>query len=292
MLHNQLFNFDMKKRFNLKLENNLTSSRSVAEKYRQVVAQDDHDESLVLIHYRGTSEELTLGVEYINSEDPLDRATGADILGQLGWTDQTFLEESVKVLIPMLKDSDAYVAYCAAAALGHRSAPEAIPYIIDISKHKDPQVRFGVVSGLLGHEIPEAVSTLILMSKDIDTDVRNWALFGLGSQIDTDTPEIRKALFDGLSDPDDEARGEAMVGLATRGDSCVVDAILKEWEGMDIGQLSIEAAEHIGDLRLLPCLMEFLERMDLSDDPSYLEQVERAIAACKPKIERVDSIDH
>jgi len=276
----------MKKRFNLKLENDSTPSRSVAEKYRQVVAHEDHDESLVLIHYRGRSEEYTLGVEYSNSKDPLDRATGADILGQLGWTDQTFLEESVKVLIPMLKDSDAYVAYCAVIALGHRSAPEAVPYIIEISKHKDPQVRFGVVSGLLGHEAPEAINTLILLSKDFDTDVRNWALFGLGSQIDIDTPEIRRALFDGLSDQDYEVRGEAMLGLAARGDYCVVDAILKEWEGEDISKLSIEAAEAIGDLRLLPSLMDFLDRMDFNDDPTFLEQVEQAIAACKQKLNK------
>jgi len=76
----------------------------------------------VLIHYRGTAEEFTLGLEHCDSDDPLDRVTGAYILGQLGWADSTFLDESVKVLIPMLKDSDSNVVSCAATALGHRSA--------------------------------------------------------------------------------------------------------------------------------------------------------------------------
>lgn len=277
----------MRKRFNLKLENDSTSSQIVAERYRLAIDQEEHDESLVLIHYRGTEDEFTLGVEYSDSDDPLDRATGADILGQLGWTDQAFLEESVKVLIPMLKDSDAFVAYCAAIALGHRSDPQAVPYIIEVSSHEDSQVRYGVVSGLLGQEAPEAIDTLILMSADPDTDVRNWALFGLGSQIDIDTPEIRRALFDGLNDPDEEARGEAMVGLALRGDSRVVDAILKEWEGEFIGKLSIEAAENIGDTRLLSRLTGFLKTMDLEDDPLYREQIEQAVAACSPNIEQV-----
>lgn len=273
----------MEKRFNLKLKNNSTPSRDIAEKYRQVISQEDHKETLALIHYRGTLEEFNLGVEYCKSSDSLDRATGADILGQLGWTEQTFFEESVKVLIPMLKDSDNYVAYCAAIALGHRSASEAIPYIVDISKHKDPLVRYGVVFGLLGHDAPEAVNTLILMSSDIDEDVRNWSLFGLGTQVDVDTPQIRKALFDGLSDPNGEARGESMVGLAIRGDSRVVEAILEEWQGEDFGMLSIEASEHIGDLRLLPWLMEFLDEIYSNDSFSYIGQVKQAIAACKQK---------
>ena len=105
-------------------------------------------------------------------------------------------------------------------------------------------------SGLLGQEHTDAINTLINLAKDSDTDVRNWALFGLGSQIDINTPEIRNALFEGLDEVDDEACSEALIGLATRGDPRVVDAILKEWEGDSISQLSIEAAENIGDLRL------------------------------------------
>jgi len=277
-----IFNYFMEKRFNLRLENDSTPSRKIAEDYRRVISEDGHEGSLALIHYRRSSEEFALGVEYSNSKDPFDRATGADILGQLGWTDQAFLEDSVSTLIPLLKDPDPYVIYCAAVALGHRSDPKAIPYLIDASKHKDSQVRYGVVIGLLTHEAPEAVDTLITMSRDSEADVRNWAIFGLGSQIDIDTPELRKALFDGLNDPDDEVRGEAMVGLAARGAPSIVDVILKEWELDSINKLSIEAARHASDVRLLPCLESFLETMNLDDDIAYREEIEKAIAACKP----------
>ena len=279
----------MKTRFDLKLENDSTPSLFVAEKYRQVIGQDDHDESLVLIHYRGTTEEFNLGLQYCHSKDPLDRATGADILGQLGWTDNVFLDDSVKVLIPMLKDSDSNVASCAATALGHRSDPRAIPYLIDISKHEDPQVRNSVVFGLLGHDAPEAISVLVLLSSDSNSDVRNWAMFGLGSQIDIDTPEIKQALFSGLSDSDDETRGEAILGLAVRGDCRIVDLILKEWEGQTISKLSLEAAEVSGDPRLYSCLVNFLENIDLDEDPEFREQLEQAITACKLNIEEVQA---
>jgi HEAT repeat protein len=277
----------MKTRFDLKLENDSTPSREIVKKYRQVIDQEDYDESLVLIHYRGGAEEFALGLDYCHSKDSLDRATGADILGQLGWTDNTFLDESVEVLIPMLKDSDSNVASCAATALGHRSDPIAIPYLIDISNHEDPQVRNSVVFGLLGHDAPEAISALILLSSDSNSDVRNWAIFGLGSQIDIDTPEIKQALFAGLSDSDDEIRGEAMLGLAVRGDCRIVDLILKEWEGQTISRLSLEAAEASGDPRLYSCLVSFLDNIDMDEDPAFREQLEQAIAACRLNLEEV-----
>ncbi len=272
----------MKTRYDLRFENDPTPSRRVVERYREVVDRDDHHLNLALVHYRGTREELELGLEYCRSSDPLDRMTGADVLAQLGWSDRTFLAESVEALIPLLKDADAGVAGCAGVALGHRSDPRAIPHLVEIAGHDDAQVRYGVVFGLLGHEHPDAIRMLIHLSRDVDPDVRNWALFGLGSQVETDTPEIVEALYQGLDDPGDEARGEALVGLAARGDSRVVDAILKEWEGEMIGMLSLEAAEKIGDPRLRPHLLSFLEAMELDDDPAYRGRLEQAIAACGP----------
>ena len=104
----------MKTRHSERFENDPTPSRSLIEKYREAVGQDDDDDSLALVSYRGGREEYEIGLEYCLSSDPLDRATGADVLSQLGWQDQTFLEETVDVLIPMLKDPDHCVASCAA----------------------------------------------------------------------------------------------------------------------------------------------------------------------------------
>ena len=75
-----------------------------------------------------------------------------------------------------------------------------------------------------------AIAALIELSSDPDYDVRNWATFGLGSQIDTDTPAIREALWARLEEPEDEVRGEAWVGLARRGDVRVAAALLRELE--------------------------------------------------------------
>jgi HEAT repeat protein len=53
---------------------------------------------------------------------------------------------------------------------------------------------------------------------DVDDEVREWATFELGTQCDVDTPEIRAALRKRLSDGYEEARNEAIWGVARRND--------------------------------------------------------------------------
>jgi HEAT repeat protein len=53
---------------------------------------------------------------------------------------------------------------------------------------------------------------------DVDDEVRDWATFELGTQCDVDTPEIRAALRKRLSDGYEEARNEAIWGVARRND--------------------------------------------------------------------------
>ncbi|MDD7987354.1 HEAT repeat domain-containing protein [Lentisphaera marina] len=261
-----------------KYKSDKRSSRQLAEEYRAAIEPHQPIKMIATIHYRGGQEEFDLGVEYTKSPDPWDRVLGADILGQLGWGKQTFLEESVDILIGLLGDDHTDVISAAAVALGHRNDARAIPHLVKLVHHED--VRYGVVFGLLYYEEPEAVQAMIHLCQDKDEDVRNWALFGIGSQIELDTPDIRLALFKGLNDAHDEARGEALVGLAVRGDQRVVKALLKEWERDDIGRLSLEAAEAIANPLLLPNLQRFHETLDLDDDPHYKQTLEDAIKAC------------
>ena len=279
---------EMKTRYDERYECDPTPSRDVARQYREGIYDEDRDVSLALMHYRGGEEEFSLGEQYSHSDDAGDRATGADILAQLGWSDHTFQDESVAILTELLGDSDPYVIYCAAVGLGHRSAPSAIPDLLSLAGHADPLVRYGVVLGLTGHEDDRAISALIQLARDEDHDARNWAVFGLGSQIDTDTPEIREALRHALGDPDHEIRGEALVGLAKRGDSTIVPELLNEWREDDVSIPSIEAAEEARDPRLYHRLKSFTEILTLDDDPYFAGRLADAIEACKPKAEQVN----
>ena len=277
----------MKTRHDQLYIDNPTPSSEVVRRYRAVLYEDDHDASLALVHYRGGEEEFLLGCEYCRSTDAGDRATGANILGQLGWGEQHFREESIQILLPLLDDQDPLVINCAAGALGYRVATSAIPGLLRHVPHSSSLVRFGVALGLSAFEDPGAVEGLIILASDKDRDVRDWAVFGLGTQLDADSEEVRDTLRHALDDLDDEIRGEALVGLARRNDPVVVSALIEEWKRDRIGRLSIEAAVHAADSRLLPYLEEFNEMIDLEDDPYWAGWLARAVAACQPKQNRV-----
>ncbi len=263
-------------------ETDATPSRTVAARYRAAIRDDESDANLALVHYRGGREELDLGLEYSTSADPLDRETGADILAQLGWGDGTFLKETVAALLPMLEDTDEKVIAAAAIALGHRAAPKAIPALLALVGHDNAELRLGLVHGLSGHGHPDAIQAMMRLSTDDDRDVRNWATFCLGSQVDVDTPELRDALRRNLSDKDHEIRGEAIVGLAERGDDRISEILIQEWESSEtISVLSLEAAQTAADARLLPYLEQLATELQVEDDRYFAGVLEDAIKACR-----------
>lgn len=272
----------MNPRYDERYANDTTPSREVVRRYREVFGRDDSHAGLALVHYRGAEEEFQIGKECCASSDPLDRATGADVLAQLGWSDQTFRDESIALLIPLLDDPDRQVIYSSAVALGHRKAECAIPALIKLSDHPDSLIRYGVVLGLLGQEDDRAITCLIKLSTDDDRSVRNWSVFGLGSQIETDTPEICAALRHVLIDADHEIRGEALVGLSERGDPGIVDDLIREWGGEFISRLSLEAAHLVADSRLHPYLKEMSESLVFSEeDRDFEDWLARAMKACE-----------
>jgi HEAT repeat protein len=189
--------------------------------------------------------------EVSSSSDEKSRATAATILGQ-GWVGTKFAPElCVELLLRMLAEERATsVLTSIIFALGHFHDPRAVEPLVRLQSHSEACVRHAVVSSLCGCEEEQAIAALVERSADEGRDVRNWATFGLGSQIDTDTPAIREALFARLEETDDEIRGEAIVGLARRGDIRVAAALLKEFDAHETDVLSDwilinEAAEAI-----------------------------------------------
>jgi HEAT repeat protein len=278
----------VKSRFDLKYENKSESSRSVVERYRRGIEENNWDTNLALVHYRGGEEEFQLGKAYLNSDDPIDRGVGADILGQLGWRDKTFLDMSVSLLISALQDKVDSVVYFACVALGNRCDERGIAHVIKLAQSPSTEIRNGVVFALLGQESAEAIDVMLLLSHDEDLDTRNWAMFGLGTQIEIDSPQIRQALHKGTADEDSEIRGEALVGLANRKDSSAIELLLNEWKNFeDVSILSVEAAEIIASPRLYSTLVELENTLDLEEDVFFEYQLQHALDACKPKMLKV-----
>ncbi len=260
------------------------SSEELIEVHRQEMnSAEDTREAIGVLHFRGGWKEFELGRQLTKSEDPEDRAMGADILSQLGWEKRTFHQESVDILINLLNDLDHLVIHYAAISLGHRNDPQAIPPLAELATHEDPLVRFGVTLGLSCHDDEQAITVLIQLCRDQDDDVRNWAMFALACQTDMDGFDVRGVLAAGLHDSEAEIRGEALVGLARRKDTRVFSELVKEWASHDVSILSIEAAEELADPQLIPYLMNLQESLDLTEEEYFQDRIMDAIIACEKK---------
>ncbi len=228
-------------------------------------------DAVCALHWRGSREVMRRAETLCGSPCVQERRLGANILGQLGVPDSTFPVECSKRLRSMLKNAEeASVLQAVFVGISHQNDAEAVPLVVEFSTHTDPDVRHAVVLALTGHETPVATECLISLSMDLDANVRDWATFALGTLIELDTPAIRDALADRLSDSDDDTRGEALVGLARRKDERVIDALKKELSSDSVGALAVEAAEMIASNDLVPHLVALRTWWDV--DTELLEQ--------------------
>lgn len=242
---------------------------------------DERWDHVAALHLQGTTEAFEAAAGLCRGGSVLERALGADILGQLGAGQENprpFREESVPLLLELLDDADETVIANAASALGHLDERTHIERLLELASHDDDGVRYAVVQALLGNEDPRAVSALIGLSRDPDPEIRDWATFGLGSQIALDTPEIREALLARTTDEHDDARGEALAGLALRHDSRVLAPLREELLGDMVGVLAVQAAREMGSPELHEPLQELAEWWDI-DAPLLAE----AMRSCSPE---------
>lgn len=260
--------------------------RSTDELIRIALTEEDEDaawDPVIVLHFRADAEVLEKARELCVSSNAKERKLGADILGQLGVPERAFPEDCFQILAQTLAhESDPIVLEAIAIAYGHLNDVRAVKLLVPLKKHPDADVRFAVVKGISCHDDELAIHTLIELSRDEDTDVRNWATFGLGSMIDTDTPEIREALLARITDSDDETRGEALVGLARRKDTRLLDPLIDELTSESVGLLALEAAEDLGDPRLGPALMLLKEEWANDEEDIHIRRLHHALLSCLP----------
>lgn len=265
------------------------SSFSVSEVFFLALTFSSDDEgeapgwdAIAELHKRGGSEIFALAQSLCQGDDSHERDVGACILGQLGWKDDyPFRDQTLPILFHLLEtDSNVLVLLSACHALGHLRDECSIEHVLPFVNHPHEDVRFSAVSALSCLEDERAINGLIQLSRDSDSDVRDWATFGLGSLIDTDTEAIRQALYERLSDTDEDTVGEAIVGLARRKDERVKSYVLKCLEQMLYGTLHLEAAEELADPGFLPALYHFRENWEGEKNWIYDRLID-AIAACE-----------
>ncbi len=260
---------------------------------RQLDDSDESDnpdlgwEAILALRDRASREDFEAAARLCESSVPHERAVGVDILAQFG-RPRAYPSEICAILLRLLETDDAPdVLRSAATAFGHNSEwVEAIPLLIRLKAHPDAAVRFAVVFGLLTQTDERAIQALIELSSDKEDHVRDWAAFGLGSQIDTDTPAIREALYRRIVEQDPSpALEEALVGLAVRKDPRFFQSIMDLLNQSEPGTLILEAAEKSGDPRFYPVLLTLKEQqLAGGEDPDsyWMHCLNDAIASCTP----------
>jgi len=229
------------------------------------------------LRQRGNREVLQAATLLCRSADAHERFVGASVLAQLGAPEIPFARERFEILSELIStEKQPSVLGAAATAFGQLNNPRVFPILLRLKQHLNPEVRFGVVTGLLSSKAPEAIQILIDLSTDKNNDIRNWATFGLGSLIDSDTPAIREALLARVKDEVAEIRGEALVGLTTRGDSRAIPFVMKELSSDSVTSLAVEAAAEAADQSLVPALLDLAPRWKLD-----AELLQSAINNCR-----------
>jgi len=204
----------------------------------------------------------------IKSEIAKERIIGIDILAQFGSPriHKKLILKKFFILLKIEKDKNAISSLL--SGIGHNNeslSRKQIELICSFKKHKSNTVRYSLVFALLTKEDSIAIETLIELSRDKDYEIRDWATFGIGTQIEIDSDEIRNALWKRVNDKDEGARFEAIFGLAKRKDTRIKETLKKELENIDeFGSLILEAIEEFNDKEFISLIeKQVAENKDL-----------------------------
>ncbi|MEO9174900.1 MAG: HEAT repeat domain-containing protein, partial [Gaiellales bacterium] len=216
------------------------------------------------------------------SEDA--RILGVTILGQLGYGEgRPFADESLPIVTALCRPAEPVdVVVAAIRALGLLGRHGGAPAVLSHAGDPDEDVRLAVaqsVAGIAG-DAPgdDVLTTLFALMADTSAEVRGWATFCLGSQLDVDGTAVREALLARIGDPEGEASGEALVGLARRADGRAAELVAARLhEPLD--PLVVEAAARTAEPGLLP-LLRALRASGAEGDEGWLDV---AIDACEGK---------
>ncbi|WP_298517427.1 HEAT repeat domain-containing protein [uncultured Kordia sp.] len=188
-----------------------------------------------------------------------EKILGIYILAQLGFNPRFQQKKTVKRYFAMLqKEQSPKVLAALFSSIAHNNTDlneVQIAKLASFTNHSYADVRFELALALSCIEQQTAIHSLIQLAKDKHHDVRNWATFGLGSQIETDTTEIRNTLWHNIEDTDQDVRFEAMVGLAKRKDQRIVAILKTKLETLDEDSYDVlEAIEALQDTTFIPLL--------------------------------------
>jgi len=202
-------------------------------------------------------------MELTTSDIPKNRMAGIDILAQLGVPPRPFYKETIDKYFKLLEiEKEPKVIMSILFGIGHNNEnlnKTQIKKLCSLADTANSLIKEGLVASLLGKNDINAINTLIHFSADKLNYIRDWATFGIGSQIEEDTIEIRNALWKRVNDKHQDTKLEAIAGLAKRKDIRIKEIIERELAEGEYGTLLFEAILDLKDKNFLPLLYQNLK---------------------------------
>jgi len=222
-------------------------------------------------------------VTLTRSDIPKNKITGIDVLAQLGLPPRPFYNETMDIYFKLLEtEKEPSVIMSILCGIGHNNENLSKAQIKKLCAYKDTKsslIKEGLVFSLLGKNEDDAIKTLISLSMDKLSHIRDWATFGIGSQIEDDTIEIRDALWKRINDKHQDTKLEAITGLAKRKDIRIKEIIKRELSDGEYGTLLFEAILDLNDKDFLPLLYQNLKSAKDSTDinPEWIKELKLCI---------------
>jgi HEAT repeat protein len=157
-------------------------------------------------------------------------------------------------------ETDQRVLESVIIAFGHFKVNDSTPLLIVYKDSPDSDTRQRLAWCLGGYEHELAIDTLLILMED--DDVRDWANFGIGSQSDVDTPQIRDALFKLIDDEHNGVSYEALNGLCRRNDPRGIKRLIKIIETKEADEWFLNIAAESKSKEILSALVE-IDKEDL-----------------------------
>lgn len=200
---------------------------------------------------RKSKEIFDKSIILIQSKSVQERIIGINILSQFGFP-RLHKKKILKKFFNLLKtEKDKYAIKSILYGIGHNNedlSKKQLEFISSFKNHKSCIIRHSLVFALLTKTENIAIETLIKLTYDRDSKTRDWATFGIGTQIEIDNQEIRKALWKRVEDRDFNTRDEAIAGLAKRKDEKIKKILIEELKQIDQnGSLILESIEDYND---------------------------------------------
>jgi HEAT repeat protein len=197
----------------------------------QASAGEDRDaedvSALVKLHELATEAVFVRALALVDSPDWPSRRLGLRVLKEIGQgrRPRPFNQRTIDALLPRMESCDSLVELRAlVSTLGWQFDARVLPTLLALADHPDCEVRCHVASDLPGcawrsdDRIDErALPALLQLMTDVDADVRYYATAAF--EVDdpaVDSPAIRSALQERLSDEDESIRLSARRALDAR----------------------------------------------------------------------------